>query len=779
MKKLVLLAIMLACVVPLSAQNWTTVTAANITDLNQQKLATGQLCFLGTDQNDVPISFNVGGGGQVLKRAFCASVTNGTAASFTVPNPAGTTPAGIYYRVTVKDVNSGQEVLRYNQVNFTGATFNFDNYAPTTLGQFAPLTGTAVSGNLSVNGNLSITGSFSGSNFGLLGVQGLGINGATANVNAVNGPSGWTLQSGGTNELTINSTGVSINNPSFIGNLTLPATGTATSGSNFGSIIESWNGSYWNGTSAASDSWTAQGFLAAGTNPNSFLIFSHSGSPGSLFQVNSPVQIPATTAATSSSNVNSPSLSLLGNYWTGSTSNSDTWAIQDILGAGANPPSTLTLSHLGGSTGATTVDVSSVGTLKTGAVNAGANTVSASVFQVPGAANLQIDTARFGALGIRVQAIGANATQALTVMPSGTATESTFRLHNTSDPLNTGALQIDLTGTNASIGGVAFGTGSAPTMLTLSGMGLQVGANDSGLSRTAAGVIAAGNGTSGNSSGTFESRKLQLDGSTSGNTVLQSTAAASGVLTLPAATDTLTGRATTDTLSNKTIDTASANVIKINGNTLSAAAGSATVTVPAATDTLVGRATADTLTNKTIDAEAAGNTITLPFYVQLPAAGCNNATANPNWDLPTTNAPTPNCLTGTNTQQGTMDFDDTAARTMQTSFALPPGWTGNVDVDISWLVTAGGGSNTVKFTVATACSAAGATFDPAFNAANTITSGTVGANNAMNVTSQTAITMTGCAAGNVLHVKFGRDNTDTSTATVRVFNVALTIRRSM
>ena len=141
------------------AQNWATVSASNITDLNQNKLAAGQLCFLVTDQNDTPISVSVGGGGQTLKRPFCSAVATGAVTAFTVPNPANTQPAGIYYRVTVKDTSTGLEVLRYTQVTFSGTTFNFDAYAPANLGNFAPLTGTSVSGNLSVSGNATVTGS--------------------------------------------------------------------------------------------------------------------------------------------------------------------------------------------------------------------------------------------------------------------------------------------------------------------------------------------------------------------------------------------------------------------------------------------------------------------------------------------------------------------------------------------------------------------------------------------------------------------------------------------
>jgi hypothetical protein len=146
------------------SQNLTTISAANITDINGSKLAAGQVCFLITDQSDNPISVSIGGGGQALKRGYCSPVAAGVVTTFTVPNPSATSPSGIYYRVTVKDSSTGQEVLRYSLVSFTGATFNFDNYAPTNLAQGAPLSGTTVSGNLSGNGNATFTGSVTGSN---------------------------------------------------------------------------------------------------------------------------------------------------------------------------------------------------------------------------------------------------------------------------------------------------------------------------------------------------------------------------------------------------------------------------------------------------------------------------------------------------------------------------------------------------------------------------------------------------------------------------------------
>lgn len=120
----------------------------------------------------------------------------------------------------------------------------------------------------------------------------------------------------------------------------------------------------------------------------------------------------------------------------------------------------------------------------------------------------------------------------------------------------------------------------------------------------------------------FNSSSLLLKGSTSGTTTLNASATASGVLTLPAATDTVVARSTADTLANKAIDTASGNVLKVNGNQLAASAGTATLTLPNSTDTLVGRATTDTLTGKTYDTAGSGNV----FKINGLAANDNTGT---------------------------------------------------------------------------------------------------------------------------------------------------------
>jgi hypothetical protein len=111
-----------------SAQNWSLVTATNLTYQDGTKLPSGKLCFTGTDSDDNPVSFKVGGGGQAVSGAVCTAITDGAIGSFSVPNPAVTAPANINYRVEVND-NQGWKLV-YTQVHFTGSPFNFDAYVP-------------------------------------------------------------------------------------------------------------------------------------------------------------------------------------------------------------------------------------------------------------------------------------------------------------------------------------------------------------------------------------------------------------------------------------------------------------------------------------------------------------------------------------------------------------------------------------------------------------------------------------------------------------------------
>lgn len=187
-----------------------------------------------------------------------------------------------------------------------------------------------------------------------------------------------------------------------------------------------------------------------------------------------------------------------------------------------------------------------------------------------------------------------------------------------------------------------------------------------------------------------------------------------------------------------------------------------------------------TFTNKTLDVEAAGNVFTIPRRIWFPAAGCNNATAATVWDLPTSNAAAAACVTGTNTQKGVLDFADGSNLSAQFTYILPTTFTGTVDARIKWFSATTSGD--VVWQLSTICVADAETDDPAFNTASTVTDTTKGTTNQTNDASITGVTITGCAAGELVHLKVQRDSghaSDNMAGTARLIGVELTVREAL
>lgn len=188
-------------------------------------------------------------------------------------------------------------------------------------------------------------------------------------------------------------------------------------------------------------------------------------------------------------------------------------------------------------------------------------------------------------------------------------------------------------------------------------------------------------------------------------------------------------------------------------------------------------------TNKSWDTAATGNTLTSSHKVFLGAAGCTNTTAASFWDLPTTTPAVAACSTGTNVQTGTLDFADTSGGfTAQTSFQLPEDLTGTVDATITWKSTTTSGN--AVWQIATSCTNTDATEvdDNAFNAYQTVTTAAAGVASRVQSSTITSVTLTGCSAGDILHLSVKRDGNHASDsmtgATLRMAGLLLTLRRA-
>lgn len=216
------------------------------------------------------------------------------------------------------------------------------------------------------------------------------------------------------------------------------------------------------------------------------------------------------------------------------------------------------------------------------------------------------------------------------------------------------------------------------------------------------------------------------------------------------------------------------------GITVSEATGHATVAVD--TSVVPTLDSTSTLTNKTIDAEGTGNVITTVQRAWFQAVNCTGTTASLNWDTIATLAPATACTAGTTNTgliRGLAAFSNSEISQMQAHLALPSDWTGAIDLKFKWETSATSGS--VVWQAAAICVADAEVNDAAWNTASTVTDAAKGTTLQTNDASITGLTATGCAAGEILHLKVFRDPahaSDDLAATADLIGVELTMRRA-
>jgi hypothetical protein len=203
---------------------------------------------------------------------------------------------------------------------------------------------------------------------------------------------------------------------------------------------------------------------------------------------------------------------------------------------------------------------------------------------------------------------------------------------------------------------------------------------------------------------------------------------------------------------------------------------------------LTARTSANTVSARTLQSSAnsgitwtngdgvAGNptpVIVIPTRNVFRAAICQGTSAFSSFSMAATAAPTANCVTGTNTNYGVLTFSATA-QNFQDHFTLPAHWTGAIDLDVKYRSTSTTGN--IVWNIATACVADGATGDPSFNTAQTVSTAAQGTTLQWKTATLTGITTTGCAANSEMMVKIGLDASTTTTGNIDMVDYALTAR---
>lgn len=194
------------------------------------------------------------------------------------------------------------------------------------------------------------------------------------------------------------------------------------------------------------------------------------------------------------------------------------------------------------------------------------------------------------------------------------------------------------------------------------------------------------------------------------------------------------------------------------------------------------------LTNTQYNAESTGNVLTMPFVTYWQSTTCEaGGPWGADWAYHTiaTDAPTPTCRDSspTNSIGGVLDFDDAATEYIYRTLLLPSDWTGAIALVFVWDTSAITGN--VVWQAQTFCNAVGEAVDESgftYNTANTVTDAAQGTTFRLNTATISSLTTTGCAAGELFHLKVFRNPanaSDTIAATASLHGVEMTARRAI